>query len=695
VPINGDTVRVPKADPMPTILQRIRPVHLGPLLVCLLIVAHAAFFGWLAVMRHESFRSAAMDMGYTDQVVWNTLHGRFMEFSTYENAPIDLPLDQFRRTDNLLSYHVELLLAPISLLYLIYASPATLLVLQAVVIALGALPAFLLARKHLGSSLAGLVFAAAYLMAPALQGALLSDFHAVSLTASLLMFAFYLLDERRYWLFLATICVAILAKEDIPVLVAMMGLYLFFWRRERKIGALTMLLGLGWFLVATKLILPHYSGLGRSPFLDRLDLFGPTPADSLRNALRHPRLVWDWLRQPEISTYASGLLQSGGYMSIFNPLVLVLSAPVLVNNIFSTWSWTYAEGAHYSASVIPFVIVSAIFGVDWLSRQLARRLPLSRRWVAAGLSGVVLVVAGSHQWQIGMTPLARDFRWPQLTPHDRLAGEFIAQIPPDAAVSAQSNLYPHVSHRQKAYLFPAVNDADYIFLDVTSPPDPLDVGGLNAEIQWLFQMGEFEIVNAEDGYLLMRRGEASAPAEEEWRRFLTFARPNARTVTCHPLGVRFADLLELIGYDYTVHNVVTTAQLPVTVTTYWRALKPLDRDYGFAFFFTRDDGAVVGQYTNETPTIGWYPTSVWQPGEVVRIETPVLSVGRRKDVLLAVALPLADAATVEGRLRPVEAADGQGVEILQDASLLRAFSLRADSGSAERVSEAAPAFCLD
>jgi uncharacterized membrane protein len=681
---------------MPAIPKRIRPAHLGLFLACLLVGVYAAFFGWLAVMRHESLQSAAMDLGYTDQVVWNTLHGRFMEFSTYENASIDLPLDQFRRTDNLLGYHVELLLAPISLLYLIYASPATLLVFQAVVIGLGALPAFLLARKHLGSNFAGLVFAMAYLLAPALQGALLSDFHAVSLTASLLLFAFYFMDERRHGLFLATICVAILAKEDIPLLVAMMGLYLFFWKKERRVGAVTVLLGLGWFLIATKVILPHYSGLARSPFLDRLDLFGATPADSMRNALRHPRLVWDWLRQPEIITYASGLLKSGGYMSIFNPLVLGLAAPVLASNIFSTWNWTYTEGAHYSASLIPFVIVSAIFGVEWLSGHFARRLPLSRRAVAAALAGAVLVVAGAHQWQIGMTPLARDFRWPQLTPHDRLAGEFIAQIPPDAAVSAQSNLYPHVAQRRKAYLFPAVNDADYVFLDVTSPPDPLDVGGLNGEIQWLLQTGDFDIAKAEDGYLLLRRGETGTSVEEEWRRFLTFARTDGQTVRCRPLGVRFGDALELVGYDYSVHDVVTTGQLPATVTTYWRALKPLDQDYGFAFFFTRDDGAVVGQYTAETPTIGWYPTSVWQPGEVVRIETPVMPIGRLKDVLVAVALPLADASAAEGRLRPVEAGGGQGVEVIQGASLLRAFSLRADAGSARRAAEAgAPAFCTN
>ena len=205
-------------------------------------------FSWLSIQRHRTLQSNAMDLGYTDQVVWNTLHGRFLQFSTYKNAPIDLPLDQFSRTDVLLAYHVELLLVPISLLYLIYDSPVTLLVLQAVVVGLGALPAFWLARDHLESDWAGLVFALAYLLAPAVGGALLSDFHAVSLTASLLLFAFTFVRARRYVLYFVSIILAILAKEDVPLLVFMLGLYLVVFGKERRVGALTALIGAGYSL---------------------------------------------------------------------------------------------------------------------------------------------------------------------------------------------------------------------------------------------------------------------------------------------------------------------------------------------------------------------------------------------------------------------------------------------------------------
>ena len=99
-------------------------------------------------------------------------------------------------------------------------------------------------------------FAVAYLLAPALQGALLSDFHAVSMTASLLLFVFYFLHAHRYGAFLTCMFLSALAKEDIPLLVAAIGAYAFAFaaliagdRREKQhtrwVGAVTTLIGLG------------------------------------------------------------------------------------------------------------------------------------------------------------------------------------------------------------------------------------------------------------------------------------------------------------------------------------------------------------------------------------------------------------------------------------------------------------------
>jgi uncharacterized membrane protein len=623
-----------------------------PFAICvLLILLFTVYFSWLAITRHAMFRSSAMDLGYTTQVVWNTLHGRPFEFSTYENAPIDLPLEQFKRTDNLLGYHVELLLAPISLLYLIYSSPVTLLVLQVIGVALGALPAFWLARRRLASGFAGLAFAAAYLLAPALNGAVLSDFHAVSLTAALFLFAFYFLEKQRPWAFLAMVVIALSAKEDVPLLVFMLGLYLIFWRRQRPLGIATALLGLGWFLVATRVIQPHFNGLPASPFLARMAIFGPTIEATIRNALADPRLVLAWLTRGEVRTYLSGLAATGGFLSLFSPLTAAIGAPILAINIFSNWDWTYSEGAHYSASLIPFVIVSAIYGAEFIAYQAARRTRLLFRPVAIGLAAIVLASSLAHQWQIGMAPFSRSFQPPRPVEHHRLGQEMLARIPAGASVSAQANLYPHIAHRTQAYLFPAVNGAEYILLDVTSSPFPVDVAALNAEIQFLLERGEYGVIAARDGYLLLRRGAAHGLRDATWAAFLTFARePQPPRFT---IGVRFGDALELVSYDYDVHNVVTAGQLPATVTTYWRALRPLDADYELALYFTRGDGAIVGDYAGGTATLAWYPARAWPPGQVIRVETPILAIGRDLGVLVGVSQPGAPRADHAARLTPV------------------------------------------
>jgi uncharacterized membrane protein len=624
--------------------------HLAGVVVWVAIALCAAFFSWLAVLRHQTFGSSAMDLGYTDQVIWNTLHGRFMRFTTLENASIDLPLDQFRRTDILLAYHVELLLVPISLLYLVWSSPVALLVLQAVGVSLGAWPAYLLARKHLENAWAGVAFAIAYLLAPALEGAMLSDFHAVSLTASLLLWAMYLIHERRWAAFMVVAGVAMLAKEDISLLVIAIGLYLILWERERRWGLVAMGAGTIWFLVCMQIILPHYNGLSGSPFLHRLAIFGPTVKASLANLRERPGLLLEWLTQREIRNYILGLLQSVGYMPLFYPPVLAIAAPTLAINVLSTWSWTYSEGEHYSVAIMPFLIVAGIYGVRVLSGKLSERLGRRRGQVAGWLALGMLTVSGIHHQRVGISPVARNYNPPHLSPHHRLAAEFLKRIPPHASVSAQSNLYPHLSQREQAYFFPAVNDAEYVFLDVTSTSYPLTVQGLYLNTRHLLRSGEYGVLAAQDGYLLLRRGMSPLLSGDLDDAFYTFVHPEP--APSHALQVRFGDALELVGYDYETLNLVQAQHVVATVRTCWRALSPLELNYQFPLFFTRAHGAIVFAHDGGTSTSWWYPVYEWQVGETVCMETPILAVDRRGDVLIAVVPPAKDIWNAEHRLAP-------------------------------------------
>ncbi len=104
------------------------------------VAAFAAGFGVAAVLRHLAFDTGRFDLGNMVQAVWSTAHGDLL-------AVTDLHGEQISR----LGAHFDPILAALRAALVALARPELLLVVQAIAVALGALPVFLLARKHLGS----------------------------------------------------------------------------------------------------------------------------------------------------------------------------------------------------------------------------------------------------------------------------------------------------------------------------------------------------------------------------------------------------------------------------------------------------------------------------------------------------------------------------------------------------------------
>ncbi len=79
------------------------------------------------------------------------------------------------------------------------------------------------------------------LLYPPLQFAALDEFHPVTLAIPLLLFAFVFLEEDRRWLAVPFLVLAALCKEEIPLVIAVMGLY--FALRKRALWPLLVTAG--------------------------------------------------------------------------------------------------------------------------------------------------------------------------------------------------------------------------------------------------------------------------------------------------------------------------------------------------------------------------------------------------------------------------------------------------------------------
>ncbi len=172
------------------------------LLLALLILIYALVISYLAVLRYDTFKATAFDLGNMDQVLWNTIHGRPFQF-TNQGA------DWFGPPTRL-AIHFEPIIFPLSLLYIFGADPRILLVFQTLALVSGSLPVFLLTRKYLPAwPLLSPMMALVYLLMPALLSLNIFDFHPVSLATPLLLYAVLALTYGRYvWFLIACVLAA-------------------------------------------------------------------------------------------------------------------------------------------------------------------------------------------------------------------------------------------------------------------------------------------------------------------------------------------------------------------------------------------------------------------------------------------------------------------------------------------------------
>lgn len=574
----------------------------------LLIGLYILGFGAFSILKHEAFQTHAQDLGNMDQPIWNTLHGRFLEETKNDGSQGP------RLTD-----HFEPIFALVSLSFLLYDDVKAILILQTVVIALGALPVFWLARDELESQVAGLIFAAVYLLFPALQAANLTEFHAVPLAVSPLLFAFYYIRKKDWpkaWLFAI---LAMSTKEEIALLVFMLGLYVFLVRKERLMGGLLALVSLVWFGVATFVIIPHFGATAETIYTQRYTSLGGSFRGIVLTLLTRPWVVVGLLLSGPRLAYLGGLLASVGFLSLFDPPTLLLSAPIYLANALSDYALMYSGELHYSAPVVPFFVVSAIYG----ARRLAGWVKGATHWEVRRTRTLVLLwlllCSLGYQHLRGYTPMGPNFYVPQITPHHRLFQRFAAQIPPDAVVSTTPPLFPHLTHRRVIYLFPVVrDDTEYVLLDVAGVTD-IHPNDFHRAYRELVERGAFGILDSADGYILLQRGLAGPTELPD--RFYDFARTQAPSPD-YPVTIDFGDSLRLLGFDL----VDDWKWQRVRVRLYWQVLREMDRDYRLYLAFLGDGGQVLADTVRQPMTVPiWYPTSRWRQGEVVATETLLMA----------------------------------------------------------------------
>lgn len=580
-------------------------------LLALAVVAYGVGFAYLTIERYAAFEARALDLGNLNQAIWNTAFGQWFHLT---NQP---------GTVNRLSLHVEPILIPIAWIYRSYPAPPTLLVIQAVVVALGALPIYALARHKLASAWAGLAFALVFLLNPAIQAANWLEFHPVTLVPTFLPAALYFLvarrDRRGVALFALFALLAASCKEEIGLLVFMLGLYALIVQRRAHLGLVTMVLSLSWSLFAVLVIQNHFAAgnihWGRYAYL------GETPGQMVISLLTRPDLVWTQLQAAEVGRYLVELLWPTGFLGLLAPEILALALPSLAINLLADFPPMHQVNTLiYAAPVVPFALAASIWGAARVQAWVAQHRPNRQRAATIGVVALALLCTVADQVRAGYLPGGGNYLPLTVTAHHRRAAGIMAEIPADAAVSAQDRLNPHVSGRETIYIFPRVEDpaqdADTVWIDVTGPAWPQHPNDVRATVDDLLANG-FGIAAADDGYLLLRRGEPNRTLPAAF--YTAWQRPDFVADNLNAISEQRVDF----GPDLRLLDVtVTTDRYGELITKLtWQANAPLD-DLRFHVAYFAPDGTLLHDTEFYQPvSVLWYPTSAWEPGVPVQVTT--------------------------------------------------------------------------
>jgi len=473
--------------------------------IILLLIIGAFFYILNSILPYLNFQAPALDVGLFNQVIWN--FSRFHEPTSTIRGVLHIWADHF--------HPILLLLSP---LYWFTKGPVPILVVQALVAASGALPIYLIVRKKTKNIFLSFAAAFSYLFFVGLQNALNFGFYPENMGPALFSWAFFFLLEgkvTRYFIFLL---LWLATKEDVSIFVSFFGIYIFFFEKNVKnykiLGIITLLIGLVWYKLATGVIIPHYADqffdwakTSTSKFMYfNYDQLGSSPLEVIKNGIKNPFYVFYIFTHPEIKIFTElKIIFSYGGIFVFSPLALV-SLPMFLEAFLANRQTLWEFHLHYQGLYSAILAIASALAVA----RIAGKYPkfADKIYISGGLLIIFSIVFSNFMLNSPLLSL-RNYSFNSIE-KNREIKMILNRIPSNAAVTAQNTLAPYLSQRDKIYLYPRIEDSQYLVLAPSLSKYPIEDNEYKIKLcNLISQKNDFQLVDYNAQVLLFEKGASS------------------------------------------------------------------------------------------------------------------------------------------------------------------------------------------
>ena len=462
--------------------------------IILILCLFTLLYGFLVTYRHLTFQTHAFDLGLYDQVIW--LYSRLqIPYSTIREMVI--VSDHF--------HPILLLFVPF---YWLGGSSLLLLWLQVLLVVTSVIPVYLLSSKKLNSKLVALLLSISYLLFFGVQSALEFDFHVATVSIFFLSWLLYFYQTNSgkwFWLF---VFLTLICKEDMSLIVLMLGLYDLITKRVWGRAITLVLLGLGVFLLFQFVISPLYNpnpetyinlSIPGSSFIDQGKYLVTHPVEAVQvlsaNSTKQETLFY---------LFASFL-----FLPLLSPLALFLVTPVILSRFLSIYPFRWGLGYHYNVNIVPILVFGVLEVMVYWSTLKRIRLSAAykqRVLVAVCLLMITVQILATFEKKTFLSWFIQDRVSMSQIQLSWSTKSLIDQIPDGAVVSASSAFVPHLAHRKQIYYYPnGLKDVEYVMISQDVETFPLSYEEIANRISRLKVNKEFQLIGQVQNTYLFKR----------------------------------------------------------------------------------------------------------------------------------------------------------------------------------------------
>lgn len=402
----------------------------------------AIYIGAVTVCRYLAFRSPTFDMGIFSQM-FESMRRTGIPYTTCERNEL---LSHFLVHPSYVFY----LVLPI---YMLAPSPATVQIIQALVVASGLVPVYLLAKKRGLPSAAIIFLGLLYVGMPGLSGSCFYDFHENCFLAPGILWLVLAMEGKRWWCVIPAALLMWSIKEDAGIYTAFIGLYFLLSGRQKKRGAVMFIASCAVFAFINHYLSQTGYGVADVRYQNLvLDKDG-SMYQILQTAWFHAGYLLQECLDLEKIWYLI-VVTLPAFPLIFRRKdwsAFLLLGPMALLNLMPDYAYMHSVNYQYNFGNSALLLYFVLICLDHVEKEDIVRF-------AAAAAGCALVLlSGLKLWRLD---LVKEW-WGKRREYEHL-DNVLQAIPEDASVTASTYLTAHLYKHEELYPMTSGKVSEYL-----------------------------------------------------------------------------------------------------------------------------------------------------------------------------------------------------------------------------------------